>query len=206
MSTHTCEGYSSPREWVKHNQMPSPSVLPIEQAQPDTAGFAFTGGSHLSHCNIQIIPSADRQSCYVNAAAALLSSGVGLTPRSERPCPPACPRAAVNRANLQCADLSAPKIPSVTPWWGFLRTTSSSQVWLRKAIASARPSGSRERAPSGGEGWQRLSHPNREAFYWGLCCCRFCAETDNAAGFWAETGYTLSHLQNSNHRTSRSGI
>lgn len=50
-------------------------VLPIEQAQPDTAGFADTGSSQLSHRCIKIILNADRQSCYSNWDTALLSAG-----------------------------------------------------------------------------------------------------------------------------------
>lgn len=54
-----------------------------------------------------------------------------LAPWLERMCLSACPGAAGNRANLQCPDLSAPKIPSGEPWQGFLQTVSSSSVWLR---------------------------------------------------------------------------
>lgn len=75
-------------------------VLPIEQAQPDTAGFADTGSSQLSHRCIKIILNADRQSCYSNWDAALLSAGTrGGSGR-------ACLRA---RRLLHTANLSVPQ-------------------------------------------------------------------------------------------------
>lgn len=129
-STYTCEGYTSPQDWVKRKQMPSHSVLPFEPAQPDTTGFAHTGGSRLSHCNIKTAHNAERQSCWLNQDAALLSSGIRPTPRQEWPCLSARLWVAGNRAKLRCADLSAPQVPSAVPQQGFLRTMSSGYVWL----------------------------------------------------------------------------
>lgn len=78
-------------------------------------------------------------------------------------CLSAYPRAAANRANLQPAHLSAPQIPSVVPWWGFLQTRSSSWVWLWRTLASTHPSGIRKQPPSDGEGWKWWSCPKCEA-------------------------------------------
>lgn len=175
--------------------MPSHSVLPIRQAQPDTTGSVCTGGSHLSHCNIKIILNADRQSCYLSSGAALPSSGIRLTPWSGWTCLSAYPRAAANRANLQPADLSAPKIPSAVPWRGFLQTRSSSCEGPRQALIHQAAGSNLAAMERGGSGCHarnaRLLCLSLPSSCWGLSC------TERAT-LWAsgtKRAIPLSHLQ-----------
>lgn len=129
-------------------------------------------------------------------------------------CLSAYPRAAANRANLQPADLSAPQIPSVVPWWGFLQTRSSSWVWLWRTLASTHPSGIREQPPSDGEGWKWLLCPKCEAVLppspsllsAGDCPAATSAPSRRCCGFLAWNKLYPVPLAKSNHRTSRNRI
>lgn len=113
--------------------MTSGPLLPIEQAQPDTAGFADTGSSQLSRRCIKIILNADRQNCYSNWDAALLSAGT---------------RGGSGRACLHARRRWAQQIclfprPICSPWQGFLQTMSAGYVRLGMAIRSVCPSDSK---------------------------------------------------------------